>query len=197
MTVVATAVAPTVPSRRAPRALDARCVALVVFGCVALWMRPWLVQIGPPAAVLAVVFAALLGVGLAVPVEPPLRSSRGVAITATLLGCGAVLAAHALVVGRAPVPLAPRFVLLDIVAAIAEEAFFRRFLYGIVRPHGVVPAVAVTTVLFAVVHISTYGAWVLPLDLAVGLLFAWQREVSGRWTAPLVTHVLANLLVVL
>jgi hypothetical protein len=38
---------------------------------------------------------------------------------------------------------------------------------------------------------------VLPLDLAAGLLLGWQRATTGSWAAPAVTHVVANLLVVL
>ena len=51
--------------------------------------------------------------------------------------------------------------------------------------------------MFAVVHLTTYGAWVLPVDLAAGLLFAWQRRATGSWTASAVTHGAANVLVVL
>jgi hypothetical protein len=47
------------------------------------------------------------------------------------------------------------------------------------------------------VHVTTYGWWVVPLDVAVGLLFGWQRETSGTWLSPAATHVIANLLVVL
>ncbi len=176
---------------------DPRRLFLAAAGLAALWARPWLVTIGPPAFVLALVFAALLGIGLAVPVEPHPIAGRRSSIAIAVLGCVVVVVAHSLVVGRAPVPLATRFVVLDIVAAVAEEAFFRRFLYGWLRPHGAMVAMITTTVLFAVVHVSTYGAWVVPLDLAAGLLFAWQREASGRWSVPLVTHVVANLLVVL
>jgi hypothetical protein len=35
---------------------------------------------------------------------------------------------------------------------------------------------------------------VLPLDLAAGLIFGWQRRATGSWTAPAATHVIANLL---
>ena len=40
-------------------------------------------------------------------------------------------------------------------------------------------AVVGSAAAFALVHLTTYGAWVLPLDFAIGLLFAWQRETSG------------------
>ena len=50
--------------------------------------------------------------------------------------------------------------------------------------------------LFAAVHVTVYGLWVLPLDLAAGLLLGWQRQATGSWLVPAVTHAIANLLVV-
>jgi hypothetical protein len=41
-----------------------------------------------------------------------------------------------------------------------------------------------------------YGAAALPLDLGAGLVLAWQRWASGRWTVPASTHAFANLLAV-
>jgi len=54
-----------------------------------------------------------------------------------------------------------------------------------------------SAVLFAAVHVTVYGLWVLPLDLAAGLLLGWQRRATGSWAVPAVTHAVANLLVVL
>ena len=51
--------------------------------------------------------------------------------------------------------------------------------------------------LFASVHVSTYGFWILPLDLAAGALLGWQRAVSGSWGASAVTHAIGNVLVLL
>ena len=75
--------------------------------------------------------------------------------------------------------------------------WFRRLCYGLLAPAGPGFAIAASSVLFAVVHVSTYGFTVLPLDLAAGALLGWQRAVTGSWTAPAVTHVLANLFVLL
>ena len=80
---------------------------------------------------------------------------------------------------------------------MAEEAFFRRLVYGALLAAGPVAAVVGSAVLFAAVHVTVYGVWVLPLDLAAGLLFGWQRQATGSWTVPAVTHAAANLLVVL
>jgi membrane protease YdiL (CAAX protease family) len=92
----------------------------------------------------------------------------------------------------------PRFglhmALAGSVAAIAEEAFFRRFLYGWLSRWGMPIAVVGSAVAFAAVHIPVYGAVAFPLDLGAGLVFGWQRAAAGSWTAPAITHVVANLM---
>jgi hypothetical protein len=45
--------------------------------------------------------------------------------------------------------------------------------------------------------VTVWGAGVLPLDLAAGLLLSWQRAASGRWAVPAATHTVANLLAAL
>jgi membrane protease YdiL (CAAX protease family) len=81
------------------------------------------------------------------------------------------------------------------VAAVAEEAFFRRFLYGWLARRGTAIAVVGSAMAFAAVHAPLYGAAALPIDLGAGLLFGWQRWATGGWTAPAATHVVANLLI--
>ena len=88
-------------------------------------------------------------------------------------------------------------VLANALAAVAEEAWFRRVCFGLLAPAGPVVAIAGSTVLFAAVHVAIYGFWVVPVDLAAGALLGWQRAVTGSWTVPAATHVIANLLVIL
>jgi hypothetical protein len=38
--------------------------------------------------------------------------------------------------------------------------------------------------------------WALPIDLAAGAVLGWQRWATGSWAVPAVTHVVANLLMV-
>src|SRR5207245_1263570 len=57
---------------------------------------------------------------------------------------------------------------------------------------GVVVAVGVAA--FAAVHLRGYGVWSLPVNLAAGALFGWQRWATGRWDSSAVTHAIANLL---
>jgi membrane protease YdiL (CAAX protease family) len=81
-----------------------------------------------------------------------------------------------------------------VVASVAEEAFFRRWLYGWFAVKGSVLAVVGTAAAFAVVHVPAYGMRALPIDFAAGLLFGWQRLATGGWTASAITHAAANLL---
>jgi hypothetical protein len=117
------------------------------------------------------------------------RRESGIAL---LLGIGAVW-----LVGRAG--LAPRSADLlgvagTVAAAVGEEAFFRRFLYGWLQPLGGWAAVGVSAAAFALVHLPMYGAASLPLNLGAGLLLGWQRWASGRWSIPAATHAFANLI---
>jgi membrane protease YdiL (CAAX protease family) len=113
------------------------------------------------------------------------------------IGVAAFLLGRLIGGGDAPQPLALRVVALSSLAAIAEEVFFRHFVYDALLPGGAALAVLGSAGLFAVVHVTVYGWWVLPIDLAAGLVLSWQRWATGSWKVPAVTHVLANLLVVL
>jgi membrane protease YdiL (CAAX protease family) len=80
-----------------------------------------------------------------------------------------------------------------VIAAVAEELFFRRFLYGSLERWGAPAAVLGSSIAFAAIHISGWGYELLPLNLAAGVLLGWQRWASGGWSAPAVSHVVANL----
>ena len=118
---------------------------------------------------------------------------------------GVVLAAGVAVVGLAavlarPVPPVPGGAValgLGVLAAVAEEALFRGALYALLRRHGALLAVGVPAVVFALIHVPSYGLAALPVDLGAGLLFGWQRWASGRWAVPAATHAAANLLAVI
>jgi hypothetical protein len=80
-----------------------------------------------------------------------------------------------------------------VLAAVAEELLFRGALFARLQRWGPGVAIAITSVLFALVHVRAYGWGVVPVDVAAGVLFGWQRWASGTWTVPALTHVLANL----
>lgn len=186
--------------------------APAVAGVLALLARPWFLPAGVAVEWRVAFFAALGATGLAWQNRsaslraPGTRHSgtrnagAGWALSLAVFGVGAV----AFAVGRAvvEVPVRPSglavAVGLNALAAVAEEVFFRRYLYGLVAERqGAAVAVAVTAGAFALVHVTVWGWWVLPLDLAAGLVLSWQRAATGRWSVPAATHVVANTLALL
>jgi membrane protease YdiL (CAAX protease family) len=182
---------------------------LAAAGVAALLARPALLPArGDPTARLVWLFVLLGTVGAAWPVPASSASSApsasppappvGVAVRALALGAAAFVVGRLLTGGIAAAhPLFVRSLALNALAAVAEEAFFRRLLYGLVAPLGPTAAVVVSAAAFAMAHVTVWGWWVLPLDLAAGLLLSWQRAASGRWWVPAATHVLANALALL
>lgn len=169
-----------------------------VAGLVALLARPWFLPAGVDVAWRVVFFCALGAVGVAWPlVSSGAPAARSAALGALGLGTLGFLAGRALV----DMPVRPSAlglaIALNALAAVAEETFFRRYLYGLLAPFGTALAVAVSAAAFAVAHVTVWGWWVLPLDLAAGLILSWQRAASGRWSVPAATHVLANTLALL
>ena len=144
---------------------------------------------------LAVVFVTILVTSLLVPV--PRDAARLQPVLVTVVGlAGVVLAAVA--AGR-PVaaPLGSTALPLAMLAAVAEEALFRRAAYGWLARSGPVVAVLVSALLFAAVHLPLYGVAAFPVDLGAGLLLSWQRWAAGTWTVPAATHAAANVLAVM
>jgi membrane protease YdiL (CAAX protease family) len=149
-------------------------------------------------AALVTLYVALgaLSLRASVPVARP--GSIGVGLTAALGMAAVVVVVLGPRAPGAPVLFGAWAAALSTLAAVAEEAFFRRFVYGWVdRWWGPAAAVLLSAAAFALVHVPLYGAAALWLDLGAGLLLSWQRWASGSWMAPAVTHVWANLLVVI
>lgn len=186
--------------------------APAVAGVVALLARPWFLPARVAVEWRVAFFVALGAAGLAWRDRPAYlgasetrrsgtrNDAAGWTLSLGVLGVGAV----AFALGRAvvDVPLRPSglavAINLNALAAVAEELFFRRYLYGlVVERYGAAVAVAVTAGAFALVHVTVWGWWVLPLDLAAGLVLSWQRAATGRWSVPAATHVLANTLALL
>ena len=177
--------------------------AVAVIGCGLLAARPALVAATPyPVAVLTVLFVAVLVAGARLPLPAATgalrsRAQRWATGPAVLVGVVAFGAGRWLVGGHPPTTATAFLIVTNTLAAVAEEAWFRRLCFGLLAPAGTGFAVVGSTLLFAAVHVSIYGYWVLPLDLAAGLLLAWQRTATGSWAAPAITHVVANLLIAL
>ncbi|HEV7865524.1 MAG TPA: CPBP family intramembrane glutamic endopeptidase, partial [Acidimicrobiia bacterium] len=186
---------------RAAVAAPRVAVAAAAAGCAALTARPLLLGVGGagPAPMLTVLFLSLLAVSVLWPPaaapsrrRAPRPSTVPPAGRAAVLavGVGAFLVGRVLVAGSPAAQPATAFLVgLNTLAAVAEEAFFRRLVYGALLSGGPGLAVGGSAVLFAAVHVTVYGLWVLPLDLAAGLVLGWQRQATGSWAVPAVTHV--------
>jgi membrane protease YdiL (CAAX protease family) len=175
------------PSVEQPRARAWAGPCAIALGCVALMGRTTsFLSLAPTIAI------GVLGIGGAVRHKAPRASVIRIA-GVTLLGIAALVVVrmlHTPIHSRIPVEV----VLVSVVAAVAEEAFFRRYVYAWIADQGEGLAIVVAAALFAVIHVPIYGAGVLPIDFAAGLLLGWQRRESGTWISPAITHVIANII---
>jgi membrane protease YdiL (CAAX protease family) len=180
--------------RREPAATGAWFVA--AGGCIVLAARPF-VGVGANARLMlfALAYAVVASASIALPamrhasqVSAPIVLAIGLACIGT-----AAMAAGAPV----PVPWAAAALPMSLIAAVAEEALFRRVLYGRLARFGAIAAIVGSAALFAAVHVPAYGVAAIPVDVGAGLLFGWQRWASGSWLVPAATHAAANALVVL
>jgi membrane protease YdiL (CAAX protease family) len=176
-------------------------VAAIAFGTAALLLRPFLVDRG--AVSLVALYPALLVVSIRAPLPPAVIRSAALPPlhtgTAMLLGFAALAGGTFAAGPILPAPPAPLVGALaaNVLAAVAEEALFRRLLYGTLARFGPPIAVVVSAATFAAIHVPAYGTAALWVDFGAGLLLGWQRWASGGWTAPAATHVAANVLAVL
>ncbi len=176
------------PSVEQPRARAWAIPAAVLLGCAALAGRSMsLLAIGPTVAV------GVVGLAGAVGAKQVSRASRVRFVAVTFVGVAAVALVRSIAPPLHPV-YTPEAFTANIVAAIAEEAFFRRFVYGWLAARSEGLAIVGAAALFALIHVPTYGFGVLPIDFAAGLLLGWQRRESGTWMSPAVTHIVANIL---
>jgi membrane protease YdiL (CAAX protease family) len=112
-----------------------------------------------------------------------------------LVAIGAAVASHPLIpgLGRSAAPFAP-WASITILVAGAEEALLRGRLFGAVqRSGGIVAAITITSVAFALMHVPVYGWHVVPLDLAVGVMLGGLRVATRSVAAPAAAHAVADL----
>ena len=97
---------------------------------------------------------------------------------------------------RVHTPTRPHEIVLYLLVAgllgpIAEEVFFRGFVYGYLRRWGVITALAGSTLLFVLAHPQLPA---LPVPQVIGgIIFALAYEKEGSLAAPVTIHVLGNL----
>jgi membrane protease YdiL (CAAX protease family) len=182
----------------APRLRVVLADAVLAAGLAFLLARPALATTAAAVPLLAAGYLAMAAAALAVPAAARAGHERPPLGWGAPLGIGlAAVAAAGVVAGPAAHPrVGAAAAGLGVLAAVAEEALFRRLLYLRLVRYGTVVAVLGSAVLFALVHLPAYGTAALPVDLGAGLLLSWQRSASGRWTVPAVTHAVANLLAV-
>lgn len=173
----------------------------VATGVIILLARPAIASsVGWSAPVVAGVFATILALGLAPPTERLERISRGsITWEARVFTAGAVvfLVGRLISTGHSPMPATGLFVALNTLAAIAEEALFRRVFFDMLFPAGPIAAIGGSALLFGLAHVTVYGLWAFPIDVAAGVIFGWQRWASGSWLVPAATHAVADFLVVI
>jgi membrane protease YdiL (CAAX protease family) len=169
--------------------------ALVGFGSFALITRRLAIGV-PDARELFVFTLCLVGVAsVAAPIRVGIqRLNRSIVLA---IGVAAFVGSASLVDSRAPLAHGLEMLILNSLAAVCEEAFFRRLVYGGLVRYGAIAAVTGSAFLFALVHVPLYGPAVFFVDLGAGLVLSWQRWASGDWGASAATHVTANLLAVL
>jgi membrane protease YdiL (CAAX protease family) len=96
-------------------------------------------------------------------------------------------------IGRPAAPFLS-WVGVTIIVASAEEMLLRGVLLDrIHRAGGLVPAVILTSAVFALMHVPLYGWHVVPLDFAVGLGLAGLRLTTRSLIAPAAAHTVADL----
>ena len=179
------------------RSDDLAVAALVVLASGALASSSSLPPLSGSTQIVAatVLFGGILAGSLLVPVA---RGARRVSASAAG-AVGIVALVGAALVAGPPVPLAiAAWTLpLSILAAVAEEALFRRVAYARLARWGAPAAVVGSAVLFASIHLPLYGTAALPVDLGAGLVFGWQRWATGSWETPAATHAAANVVAML
>lgn len=172
--------------------------APAVVGLAALLGRPWFLPHGVAVGWRVLFFLALGALGMAWSLQASdAPAGRRVTLGALALGTLAFAGGRALVDVPWPPSQLGVALALNGLAAVTEEMFFRRYLYGLLAPFGAGVAIAVSASAFGLAHVTVWGWWVLPLDLAAGLVLSWQRAASGRWSVPAATHVVANSLALL
>jgi membrane protease YdiL (CAAX protease family) len=176
------------PSRLAP--------AAVALGCAGLALR----LPGADSALVVTVAAGLIGL-----VTPTAPHTAGAATSGTTshwlmavaIGTSAFIPARALGMSAPGLPLTVHTLTVIAVIAVTEEVFFRGLAYGWLAQWGTTTAVVGSAALFTIIHLPAYGLSTFALNGAVGLLFGWQRWSTGGWSAPAITHALANLLILM
>jgi membrane protease YdiL (CAAX protease family) len=83
------------------------------------------------------------------------------------------------------------FLVGGLIGPVAEEIYFRGLVYGGLRRWGFWPALALSTLLFSLLHGG--GPGVPVTQIVGGLVFAVSYEIEKKLLVPIMIHVLGNL----
>ena len=178
------------PSRELPAWL------ILAGGITLLLARPALADGSAAPAALAACYLGIGAAALSVREVSPRASALG-RLPVLVIGLAAIVLVASVVGPWPPLRLGWTGAPVGVLAAVAEEALFRRLAYARLLRFGAAVAVLGSALAFALLHVPFYGLEVLPFDLGSGLLLSWQRWASGTWTVPAATHAAAELLAVL
>ena len=118
----------------------------------------------------------------------------GIAGAAVLVAAWVTAAPHVpLSAGQHLGPLAVWTPVVVVVAAVEEIVLRGALFHALLEAGGAPLAIAVSSIVFGLMHVPLYGWAALPLDVAAGALLVGLRLLSGGLTAPVVAHVLADL----
>ena len=152
---------------------------------------PWAVGIG---LVLACLTSAPWVAGMLLP--DALTAALIVAALDALLGYSPTQdeLADSLALELTPAPVVGLYIATCVIAPIAEETFFRGFVFGGLRAHWPFWAAAlVSSLIFGSVHLTT-GPAAIPLLALLGVCFAYLYERSGSLWPAVIAHALNNAL---
>ncbi len=103
---------------------------------------------------------------------------------ALLWGFGAVAVAANASGSPVPLPWSAAALPLSLLAAVAEEALFRRLAFARLEPFGAAVAIVGSAMLFGLVHVPAYGLSALPVDVGAGLLLRVAAVGLGDLDGP-------------
>ena len=195
--------APSATLRSAGRSAPARAVVragAIGLALTVVTMGRWRATVdGADPLAVGLLFGLLLcSVALVAGQRPTLPSAQTVAL-GIAGGAVLILLAVAVSAGRPAGLFAPAapfgpWAAITVLVAIGEEAILRGALFDAIDDAGgLIAAIVVTSIVFALIHVPLYGWHVVPLDLGVGVWFAGLRLVSGRVAVPAIAHAIADL----
>ncbi|TYT75091.1 CPBP family intramembrane glutamic endopeptidase [Desulfobotulus mexicanus] len=80
------------------------------------------------------------------------------------------------------------FIAGGLIAPVAEELFFRGFIFSYLKKYGFIPALLISTSAFAILHSPPQ-----PTQWIGGLVFGLAYGLSGSLAAPVIIHACGNL----